>query len=231
MVTPGPGPVTPPATDAGLSGFLSRMVDRATKRDPETGLSFMDKLGQIGAQMTDQMGDTTGAQAALQKQAAQRVAAAQADAKQKQINDMADQLGITGRERLVFLMDPDAWVKANGERIGYHEIGGGSTGAYGEPGQPGSTTVTAPKVGVENGEGYSLTPGGVKDLGGLALSPQQQLQDQIKQAQQAAIEAYHQTMAKIAQQNADANTKRANKPSLGNGGDWRSRVVGQGRVQ
>jgi hypothetical protein len=230
-----PGPSTPPETDAGLGGFLSRMVQKATNRDPDTGMSFMDKLGQMGAQMTDQMGDTQGAQKALQLAAAKRVTDTQADQRREQMAKMADALNLSPADRLRFYADPDAYVASMNKvwenQNEVHDIGGGNTATFGKPGTADATTVTAPKVGVENGEAYSVTPNGAKDLGGLGLSPQQQLQDQIKQAQQAAIEAYHQTMAKIAQQNANANTTRANKPSLGNGGDWRSRVVGRGSIQ
>lgn len=228
---PIPAPSTPPQTDAGLGGFLQRMVQKATNRPDDTGTSFVDKLGQVGAGMTDQMGDSVGAQDRLQHQAQQRVAATQADAKQKQMNALADQLGMSPRERLIFLADPDAWIKANGPRLGFHQIAGGDTGEYGDPGSADHQVVTAPKVGVENGEGYSATPQKVTDTGGLQPSPQQQLQDAIKQAQEKALDAYHQHMAAAAQERARAETTRANKPALGNGGNWRGRVVGQGSLQ
>jgi len=226
---PPPAPSTPPSDEqdhGGLSGFLSRMVQKATNRDQDTGMSFIDKLGKFGGQITDMAGDTRGAAANYDAQAKQRVADTQAEAKRQQLQQMADALGMSPREKLIFTANPDAWVAANAKGLEPATLPGGDTRLV-----TGAAPYTAPKVGQEGGEGYSLTPDGMKDLGGLAPSPQQEVQNNVKQAQQAALSAYHQTMAKAAQVRAAADQQRANRPALGNGGDWRSRVVGHGVVQ
>lgn len=219
-----PQPSTPPSTDQGLGGFLSRMVSKATARDPSTGMSFMDKLGDVGATMTDTTGYTQGAGAQGQAEAASRVA----QNRRAQLMQMAKSLNMSPREQIIFQADPEAWTKANATSLETANVPGGDSRVNGATG----TVTTAPKVGVENGEGYSATPSKVTDTGSLAVSPQQQLEAKVKQAQEAAMAAYHQAMVGVAQQNANANTTRANKPpALGNGGSWRGRVIGQGSVQ
>lgn len=225
---PPPGPSTPPSDDGpdGVSGFLSSLLQRAATQNPDTGMSFLDKLGKFGAQITDMSGDTKGAAAAYDAAAAKRVATTQADTKSQQLTAMAKQLGLTGREALVFAANPDEWVKANAGNLKNMLVPGGDTVL--SPGQP---AYTAPKVGQENGEGFSATPTGMTDLGGLQTSPQQQAQNDAKQAQNEAVVAYHQAMVRIAKQRADADTTRANKPALGNGGAWLpkgAKVVGVG---
>lgn len=209
-------PSTPPATDPGLGGFLSRMVDRATTRDPSTGMSFLDKLNGFGASMTDASGSTSGAEQSVRDQGAQRVAAAQALQKRQKMQALADSLGMTPREKLIFTADPEAWVKANATGLETANVGGGDSRMNGATG----AVSTAPKVGMEKGAGYTQTPGQTTPTGVLPVSPQQQLDADQKAAQDKAMEAYHQAMITIAQQRANADTTRANKPPLGNGGNW-----------
>jgi hypothetical protein len=225
---PPPGPSTPPSdqTDSGLSGFLSHMVQKATTRAPDTGMSFVDKLGKFGGQLTDMAGDTKGAAATYDTAAAKRVKDTQDEAQRQRLIGMARQIGMSPREQIVFAANPDEWVKANAGNLKDKVVGGGDTVL--SPGQP---AYTAPKTGQEGGEGYSVTPSGMTDLGGLQPSPQQSAQDDVKQAQQEGLTAYHQAMVRIAKQRADADTTRANKPRLGNGGAWLpagAKVVGVG---
>ena len=52
---------------------------------------------------------------------------------------LADQLKLSGREKLVFLANPEEWSKQNATRYGFHDIAAGNTGAYGDPTDGGKT--------------------------------------------------------------------------------------------
>lgn len=224
LLAPGQ-PSTPPTQDAGLGGFLQRMVHKATAQDPATGMSMVDKIGAIGGNMTDFSGSTRGAEQGFHDQGAARVTHQLAADRRAKLQQLADSMGMSPREKLVFTADPEAWTKANAERLGYHDQAAGTTGYYGEPGTPGSSSTTAPLIGQHDGEGFKVTPEGITDLGGLAMSPEQQSQALIKKAQDAATAEYHRIMA-------GAAVTRANKPALGNGGSWLpagAKVVGQGK--
>jgi hypothetical protein len=227
-----PQPSTPPSTDSGLGGFLSHMVSKATARDPDTGMSFMDKLGDLGGTMTDLSGSTQGAARGYERDAAGRVKATQDDAQRQQIAQMADHLGMSPREKLLFMANPDAWAKANADRLGFHDVAGGHTILEGDPSAGGSTGF-APDVGVQNGVGFTATPGKTTATGTLPVSPEQQLKADLAQASETALAKYHEVMGRAATANAGANVTRANKPpALGNGGSWLpqgAKVVGVGR--
>jgi hypothetical protein len=223
-----PTPVTQPDDGGGVGGFLNRMIAKANARDADTGMSFVDRLGRFGSQITDLSGDTRGAGAEYDRAAQQRVADAQAEQKRAELAKLADSLGMSPREKLLFQANPEAWAKAQGEREGYHQVAGGDVGVYGEPGLAGGSVVAPPKVGVTpGGEGYAAGANGLTNTGELPVSPEQRLQAEMRAASDAALARYHDAMSRA------ANT-RANKPAgrgLGNGGDWRGRVVGTGSIQ
>lgn len=231
LLAPGQ-PSTPPTQDAGLGGFLQRMVHKANAQDPATGMSLVDKIGAIGGNMTDFSGSTRGAEQGFHDQGAARITHQLAADRRAKLQQLADSMGMSPREKLVFTADPEAWTKANAERLGYHEQAGGTTANYGEPGAPGSSSTTAPLIGQHQGEGYKVTPQGITDLGGIAPSPAQQAEEDHKAALEKATEAYHQALIGLGSQRNRIAQQRADKPALGNGGNWLpagAKVVGQGK--
>lgn len=201
-------PITPP-TDAGqggLSGFLSHMVQKATHTDPATGMSFADRLGRFGGQITDMTGDTRGAAAGYQAHGDANLAAS----KRAKLQQMADSLGMSPREKLIFTADPEKWTAANAKNLEAATVPGGDTRVT-----PGAPPYSAPKYGEEKGEGYSATPTGITDTGSLAQSPAQLAEAAMKDAQEKSMALYHDLMAKAAARNADAHMASATRPRVG----------------
>lgn len=186
------------------------------------GMTWADRLAIIGAGLKDIGGGSAGNLDAETKTIQNRQASAQQDQQRQQLMQMAKSMGLSPREMLTFMVNPQAWSTANAQRFGYHDQAPGSTATYGAPGEPDTTTDTAPVFGQEGGEGYELGPGGMKDMGGLAMSPSQQAVE-AQRAQQAQLEAdYHHQMAAAAEERAHAYTSRVghlnSKPTGGSGG-------------
>lgn len=172
-------------------GFFQRiggMVQRGATPD-QTGVSFFDKLGAFGASLRDdpaigqyanQRLDMQRANALEQQQLQQ--AQAEKQARQQEINAMADQLGLNPRERFMLSVNPEyiTEIYKNRDRV---------------------------ERGVQGGAAYELGSEGLRNLGGLDISPQQQMGfdlDQQRMAEQQranqAREAYQRSNLDLARQ-------------------------------
>jgi len=115
-------PVTP--QPKGLLASLSGLLAKADNPNDQ-GLTFWDRLGTVGAGLRDDSG-------IAQLQAQQNTAKTEGYRKNKlredaltKANADADALGLTGRERLVFMANPEKWAEENAKRYAPATLGAG----------------------------------------------------------------------------------------------------------
>lgn len=114
-------------------------------------------------------------------------------------------------ERLAFLLNPTEYAKQLATRYAAHNVNGGDSLAFGNPGDGGSSW-TAPKVEVSGDSAVSITPDKMTVLGQRPMSTSENLE---LQKLQEAIRA-HDLQNKIAQGNLGVANYRAHKaPAAG----------------
>ena len=74
------------------------------------------------------------------------------------------------RQRMLAYANRNAWSQEAAKAYAPRNVGAGDSNIMGEPGTPGFTGFTAPKVGVDGGQFYTQTPGGVTVTGTRAPS-------------------------------------------------------------
>lgn len=155
--------------------------------------------------------DTAGTVARRRQSGGEGAPAAMSEAQRRALFAMAQQLNLSPREQLEFVVNPEAKIKSMMEREnGFHDIGNGGAGVWGDP-NAGGSVMRNPLVGVENGEGFSAGPSGMQDLGSLGVSQSQQAKIDADAAALREREQYHDTMGAAA-------TERARKYNTGHGG-------------
>jgi hypothetical protein len=88
-------------------------------------------------------------------------AAAQEAAQRREMMTLADGLGLSPREKLIFLANPEKWAAANATRLEAANVGAGDSRVYGDP-NAGGSVYTAPKMVLDGGYGGTQTPEGVE---------------------------------------------------------------------
>lgn len=105
-------------------GFLSSLLSKADTANGE-GLTFWDRLGSVGAGLRD---DAVYQQLDAQQTAAKSTAYKANLAKQQALekaNADADALNLSGRERLVFMANPEKWAEENAKAFAPATLGAG----------------------------------------------------------------------------------------------------------
>lgn len=214
-----------PNGGGGLGGMLSRLA-----RPDAQGNTLLDRLGVIGAGLTDIGGSTQNAAANQRNLIASRRETDAKNARLQQLNALAEQLGMSPRERLIFMADPEEWAKQNATRLAFHEGAGGSTSHFGDPDMGGHDTFN-PQVGQVGGELYGIaSPTQANDLGGLAQSPQQKAAEAEAAAKLAEEQRYHDQLDRYHGTMGDAAVTRSNRPPAGRGGGGASTGLPAGWV-
>jgi len=123
---------------------------------------WMKEIGSdpLGFFLTGTDGLSASREEAILSDYARRAEAKEAERVQAQ-NAMLDSAGITGRERIAYLANPEKYGESYSTNVEAANISGGDSrsilGANGE-----RTMITAPKFGVDGGFGYSQGPDGTK---------------------------------------------------------------------
>jgi hypothetical protein len=146
-------------------GMFSRFVD------PNSNVTGSQRLQMLGAALSDAGAGLNGQQGgaaarmgqglALQQEAAlKRQEALQKSQQQAQLVQMADQLGMDPRERLIFMADPAKWASANATRLEAYSLSPGAKRGVG-----GETVDYAPQF-MELGDqvGRTTVDGGVDSV-------------------------------------------------------------------
>lgn len=112
----------------GIKGFFSTMNDV----NPETGLSKVDKLGRFGAQLQDidDGGQRANEYGALSEK---RLGASQRAERNKQLMQLADSIGLSPKEKLLFLANPESFGGLLKEQLAPYSLAQG-TRRYGPGG-------------------------------------------------------------------------------------------------
>jgi hypothetical protein len=160
----------------GMGGLLASLKD-ATYTPDTNGMTFWDKLGAFGQTLSHAQagldgslgGAAGGGDPGMATLQAYKDRAAQ-QAQRQQLMATADQLGMSPREKLIFLANPEEWAKNNASRLGFHDVAGGNTAMYGDPSMGGGALMAA-KLGEHGDQLYTQGANGAQVTAQLAQTP------------------------------------------------------------
>lgn len=145
----------------------------------------------------------------------------------QQMEAMADQIGLQGRERLAFMSDPEAYAKAISSNYEAANVGGGDSRLVN------GKFVTAPKLGVDGGYGYTQGPDGVVwgDQRGQSYA---EVTDAATQAETGrhnrVTERIDQGQLDLDRKKAETDAALAEIPDFGDENSLRNQYLGQAKT-
>lgn len=153
----------------GLQGLLQK-ANTGTAEKP----SFVDRLNTFGASLQD-ISDGGNRASSLAEARQQQLAREQAAAQRQQLAALADQVGLSPKEKLLFMANPQAYGNLVKDQLAPYSLSEGQR-RFGPDGQP---VAIAPKTMTFGDQIVSAGPGGVESLFTRPKTYQEQLAEEL----------------------------------------------------